>query len=694
MKTKHFLLVILLIIAVVSLKSQTKTVDLPGAAFANSQTIEIAKVMLSDTATVLDIDAFFRPGYWIKIVSDSYLQADGKKYMIRSSEGIELDSLFWMPESGRASFSLTFEPLPLETEFFDFIESDCDDCFKIWGIDLNDQYSDLTEIPEEYLREHQPEDDFKIDWNKGDAIVSGIINKHVQGSIDWNLIYLNPITGNEKEVTLDIDENGAFSAKITVNSPTNLFLSSRAGYIPIVVSPGKESKIFVNLPENYRSKSRLLMNEEPYGEKYLYAGYLAKLNSDLANKDITYTKPQQDYIDTVAQMNVNQYKEFMTERYLENVSANNALNISSLAKNIANSVETFLLVNKLSYADSELLQAYAIRNKTSWEEAQKAYVAEKKLTNYNDFYNLIPYNEMYLLLLPNLSYYVRSVSYARKEMGDASEILRHLSQHEDVLEEEREIITEYLESLEQNMTPVVNESVGEIANKYNSIMDEYYKNNIGAGYLSQIWNADEGVMFDLIKGQTMSRGLQDYNPLTKEQIEDLSNAPGVIRQIILEENDQLLAKIEENKKKTGFTVLTTPTTTDEELVIKMFEPFKGKVILLDVWATWCGPCRSANIAMEPLKAQLANEEDLVYLYLAGENSPENTWKNMIVDLKGHHYRVNEAQWDYLSKTLNVEGVPTYIIIDREGNHTFHSVGFPGADTMKRELMKALEKSNL
>lgn len=689
MKTKHFLLIALLIIAVGTAKSQTKTVELPGAAFTNTQTIEIGKVMLSDTATVIDVEAFFRPGFWIRIVSDSYLQADGKKYMIRTGEGIELDSLFWMPESGRASFTLTFEPLPLDTESFDFIESDCEDCFKIWGITLTNKYSNHAIIPDEYLQEHQLENDFEVTWNRGEAIVSGIINEYIPETVDWTLIYTNPVTGNENSTPVEINKDGSFYTKVRVNSPTNLFLRSQSAYIPLIVSPGKESKIFVNQPEIYRSNSRLLLDEEPYGDKYLYAGYLAKLNTDLANINISYTKPQQNNIDSIAEMNVNQYKEFMMDRYHENISNNNALNISPIAKEIINTTEAFLLANKLNFADNEIIQATIIKNKTSWEYAQKAYISEERSDNFNDFYNLIPYNDMNILLIPNISYYVTNMNYARSNTGDPYVILRHLAQHEDISKEDSESINDYINSQEQNITIELKESIETIYNKYKLIADEYYNSIIGAGFLSNIWNANEGIMFDLIKAQITTRALQDYEPLTKEQMEDLSTLPNVIKQIIIEENDQLLAKIEENKKKTGFTVLTPPTNIDEELAIKMFEPFNGKVILVDVWATWCGPCHAANAAMEPLKAQLADEEDLIYLYLAGENSPESTWNNMITDLKGHHYRVNAAQWDYLSESLNVRGVPTYIIIDRDGSHSFHAVGFPGADTMKRELLKAL-----
>ncbi|MDI9604586.1 MAG: TlpA disulfide reductase family protein [Bacteroidota bacterium] len=141
-RPKTVLTLLLIAVAISAQAQREKIVEQPRAVFANTFALEIAKVTLSDTETVLDVDAYFRPGSWIRIASDSYLLADGKKYMIREGEGIDLDSLFWMPQSGEAEFTLIFEPLPAETTIFDFIESDCNDCFKIYGIDLMEKYKE------------------------------------------------------------------------------------------------------------------------------------------------------------------------------------------------------------------------------------------------------------------------------------------------------------------------------------------------------------------------------------------------------------------------------------------------------------------------------------------------------------------------------------------------------------------------
>ena len=46
---------------------------------------------------------------------------------------------------------------------------------------------------------------------------------------------------------------------------------------------------------------------------------------------------------------------------------------------------------------------------------------------------------------------------------------------------------------------------------------------------------------------------------------------------------------------------------------------------------------------------------------------------------------------YTSKQFSIQGVPTYIIVDKEGAVIQKHTGFPGVDTVKKELMKALEK---
>ena len=94
--------------------------------------------------------------------------------------------------------------------------------------------------------------------------------------------------------------------------------------------------------------------------------------------------------------------------------------------------------------------------------------------------------------------------------------------------------------------------------------------------------------------------------------------------------------------------------------------------------------------MIPMKEEL-KDEDILYLYITGETSPKGTWENMIPDIHGEHFRVTNDQWAYLMSTFKIGGVPTYFVIDAEGNTTFKQTGFPGTDTMKEQLMKALKK---
>lgn len=689
MKTKTLLILLLVATAITTQAQQNKVIEQPPAMFANTRSVEINKVTLSDAETVLDIDAYFRPGFWIKIVSGSYLQADGKKYMIRSGDGIDLDSLFWMPKSGEASFKLIFEPLPKNTQTFDFIESDCEDCFKVYGIDLVNKRLKSPIIPHEYTQTYTPEPDFEVKWQKGDAIISGQILGYIPSFGNLTARYVNPITGVEHETPIKVDANGNFKSEVSVLSPSNIFIDSPFSTIPIKVAPGKESKVLINLPELYRRGSRLHKNSEPYGKEYYYAGYLAALNNDLKNSDISYAM-HKSYKDSVADMNKNEYKEYMMSIYNKSVSHNDALDISEIAKKIVNTHALFYLQNSLSIADYVLAEAKAKKYNLSNEEATKSILQFKQSDDYNDFYQLFPFRDADLLLIPDIGNWVKSLGYARNNNSDPYEVVRYLAENEKVSQEDRTFLKEYISDQENNIEFEKASSISSVFNKYQDLANEYVQTQMGAGYLSKVWNTDNAFLLNLIKSMKIASSLQDFNPLKDKQKQEITLFPSFIQQVLLDENEALLTRIEENKKKTGYTVLDAPQTEDEKLFVEMMKPFKGKVVLLDVWATWCGPCRMAHKEMEPLKAQFA-DKDVVFLYLAGEDSPENTWENMITDITGSHYRLKKAQYDYLSKSLNVRGVPTYIVLDKEGNHSYYTTGFPGVSVMKAELEKALRK---
>ncbi|MBR6963757.1 MAG: TlpA family protein disulfide reductase [Prevotella sp.] len=125
----------------------------------------------------------------------------------------------------------------------------------------------------------------------------------------------------------------------------------------------------------------------------------------------------------------------------------------------------------------------------------------------------------------------------------------------------------------------------------------------------------------------------------------------------------------------------------EQILQTILDNYKGKAVLIDMWATWCGPCRAGHKTMAPLKEELKGR-NIKFVYITPPSSPPTTWLGMIKDIDGDHYYLTEEQNHYILNHFESEGIPTYAIYDTKGQQTYKSIGFPGNDVIRKELEKA------
>jgi len=206
------------------------------------------------------------------------------------------------------------------------------------------------------------------------------------------------------------------------------------------------------------------------------------------------------------------------------------------------------------------------------------------------------------------------------------------------------------------------------------------------------------VLRDFSKAQKLYERLDNKrHPLNKTCMAILNTIQlQAARNAILAENDKF---VNMQKAEVTHSECLRPSSdveglTDGEAILrKILEPFKGRIVYMDLWGTWCGPCKEKLKESHYVKEQL-KKYDIVYLYLANR-SPEDSWKNVIKEynLTGPncvHYNLPQGQQAAIERFLKVDSFPTYKLIDKQGN--IHDLHWLHADDMN-SFIETIDKLN-
>jgi|GEM_PF-2078021 len=108
-----------------------------------------------------------------------------------------------------------------------------------------------------------------------------------------------------------------------------------------------------------------------------------------------------------------------------------------------------------------------------------------------------------------------------------------------------------------------------------------------------------------------------------------------------------------------------------EILNHLLEKYKGKVLFIDFWATWCIPCYDDFEKARSLKKSL-DLSNIVFIYLCND-SEKDQWIGRIRErrLEGIHLHMTKAQRRDLFNRFNFQGYPSYLLVDKSGKIEFN-----------------------
>ncbi len=444
--------------------------------------------------------------------------------------------------------------------------------------------------------------------NNNEITISGKVNDFNGKNVELYLIYSQPGTKRYREV-LKIDSMGYFKFKLTSSIPLDAFILERKSFANINFIYHPEDSIYLEFNSN-KNKLELLKSVRFKGDRHetnnlLIDFQILREENNLGYGAIQQSSYNKDVYSFIHEMDSIKLKQ---HELIKQFKSKNKLD-----------TETEEWINSFAYETYYyFLDDYGYGKKDLPSDYYNYNTAVTKITNSN------------IVSWRNLSNRINSYS-----------------------------MNKITPKIRKKFSPIMEDIIDGKVNT-DSLVIEYLNKNISNDLLIQLLIAHHYTSQfkgNIIRGYEINRDVIAKNlklPIIKENLNNYYK--------------KTLNFINKPDVYTNEVLLKMKDTPIEETFTKIISKNKGKVIYIDVWATWCSPCRAAMPYSKKLMEKLKGK-NVSFVYICIE-SKEDLWKRLVSDFNlggGQHYFMDKNQSKFFRKVMDVQGIPHFFIIDKLGN---------------------------
>ena len=489
----------------------------------------------------------------------------------------------------------------------------------------------------------------------------------------FNVEVRDVITNSGEETYAPIDSLGRFTLKMPLLNTSQVFVDWSRSNLSTVLEPGKTYFFF----HDFKTGQKLWMGNDvrlqnellayPYLETEIYIP-----REEWGKMDVWEFKSKTDSAYTMAMAKLKE-----TVRLHPNLSQRY---INYLKGYYQTAQGWSMMLGRRYTLTRDLPQEYLdYVNKECWQKAVKPY------TLYGDFFSLMINYFGYIMEHDKWAEYWNIYDYI-DVIASNDEELSILTKWKNLIidanakvkaaptEEEEDKVIEKANADNADLIKQVNEILqGRNGERAVIGIEMVLRMKQAANVLDSL-GADQ-IIKDIWLSYIADRVIYDthtsMSPMAIDTLKAMVKNPFFIERI---EKDNAHYLTIENREFDKLVIKSSDNLKDisegEALLKKIIEPYKGKFVLLDIWGTWCGPCKEALSHSTEEYARL-KDYDIQYLYLANR-SPQTVWETVIreYNVSGPnvaHYNLPPKQQTAIEQYLNVLAWPTYKLFDRNGN---------------------------